>query len=74
MMTRIGRRLSTLVRPGPASGMSLILSVGLSLAWPSPVEAARLSRFLTPQDVAGRMILDQNGLDIQLPSAEDRHP
>ncbi len=54
--------------------MSFILSVGLSLAWPSPVEAARLSKFLTPQDVAGRSILDQNGLDIQLPSATDRHP
>jgi hypothetical protein len=54
--------------------MAVILGLVLSLAWPSPAESAKLSRFLTSKDLAGRMVLDQNGQQIQLPSAGDRHP
>jgi hypothetical protein len=63
-MIRIDRRLAT----------SLILGLSLGLVWPSLSEAAKLSRFLTAQDVAARLILDQNGQQIQLPTAGDRHP
>ena len=44
------------------------------LAWPGPSQAARLTRFLTSDDLAGRIVLDQNGQTIQLPTADDRHP
>ena len=40
----------------------------------SSSEAAKLSHYLTSEDVAGRMVLDENGQQIQLPSAGDRHP
>jgi hypothetical protein len=43
-------------------------------AWPAYAEAARLNRYLTSEDIAGRMILDQNGEHIPLPTAADRHP
>ncbi len=54
--------------------MFLMVGLGLSLSWPSRLEAAKLSRFLTVQDVAGRLVLDQNGEQIQLPTAGDRLP
>jgi hypothetical protein len=72
VLLRIGRRVGFPLHRGPGLAMSLM--VGLSLAWPSPTEAAKLSRFLTVQDVAGRLVLDQNGQEIQLPTEGDRHP
>ena len=73
-MTWIGRRIGASSRLAPISAISLILSVGLGLGWTSHVEAGKIGRFLTAKDVTGREILDQNGLQIQLPSAADRHP
>jgi hypothetical protein len=44
---------------------------GLALA--RNVDAAPLRRFLTHEDVAGRMLLDQNGQQIELPTAGHPH-
>jgi hypothetical protein len=74
VMIRIDRRIGFPLDCGPGLAMSLMLGLGLILAWPFPSEAAKLSRFLTAQDMAGRLILDQNGQQIQLPTAGDRHP
>ena len=46
----------------------------LQSAWPAYSEAARLNRYLTSEDIAGRMILDQNGEQIAHRTAGDRHP
>ena len=51
-----------------------LMVVGLGLTCPSPALAAKLSRYLTAGDVAGRMVLDQYGQQIQLPVRGDRHP
>lgn len=74
MMIRIDRRIGFPLDFGPRLAMFLMLGLGLSLALPSPSEAAKLSRFLTAQDMAGRLILDQNGQQIQLPTVGDRPP
>jgi hypothetical protein len=71
-MIRIGRRVGFPLHRGPGLAISLI--VGLVLSWPSPSHAAKLNRFLTAQDVAGRLVLDQIGEQVQLPIAGDRHP
>jgi hypothetical protein len=60
--------------PYSASGISWALAMTLGLAWPASASAATLNRFLTSQDLAGRMVLDQNGQPIELPTASDRHP
>ena len=72
MMIRIGRLVCFSRHPGPGLAISLI--VVLVLTWPSSSEAAKLNRFLTPHDVAGRMVLDQIGEQVQLPTPGDRHP
>jgi hypothetical protein len=59
-------------RCGPLLTVSLI--VVFSLTCCSSGEAAKLSHYLTSEDLAGRIVLDQNGQQIQLPSAGDRHP
>ena len=75
MMIRIGRRIGFPIPFGPLLALSLVLGLqSFGLALPSHSEAAKLGRFLTAQDVAGRMVLDQNGQQIQLPTASDRHP
>ena len=74
MMIRIGRRVGFPLHRRPGLAMSLMVGLSLGLTWPSPSEAAKLSRFLTARDVAGRLVLDQNGQQIQLPTAGDRHP
>jgi hypothetical protein len=43
-------------------------------AWPAYAEAAKLNRYLTSEDIAGRMILGRSGEQIPLPTAGDRHP
>jgi hypothetical protein len=50
----------------------LVLVVGLTL--PSRSEAAKLSEFLTQKDLSRPLLLDQNGKQLQLPSATDPHP
>jgi hypothetical protein len=72
VMIRIGRRVGFPLHRGP--GLAATLMVGLCLTWPSPSQAAKLSRFLTAQDVAGRLVVDQIGEQVQLPTAGDRHP
>jgi hypothetical protein len=56
------------------SGLTISLVVLLTFVLPTSAEAAKLSRFLTSHDLAGRLVLDQNGQQVVLPSAEDRHP
>lgn len=53
---------------------SLIVCGALGWSWPTVSEAAKLDRYLTPADLAGRMVLDQNGQQLVLPTASDRHP
>jgi PEP-CTERM motif len=48
--------------------------IGVQSALSAHSEAAKLNRYLTSEDVAGRMILDQKGEQIPLPTAGDRHP
>jgi hypothetical protein len=74
VMLRIGHRVGFFLHRGPGLAVSLMVGLGLGLTWPSPSEAAKLSRFLTAQDVAGRLVLDQIGEQVQLPTAADRHP
>lgn len=80
MMARIGRRIRFLLHRGrelrsrATLAMALMLGVGLSLAAPSRSDAAKLSSFLTPQDLARPILLDQNGQQIQLPSSHHSHP
>jgi PEP-CTERM motif len=77
-MARIGCRFRfPIVRPFVASGdvkfaVALALSVGFSLAAPPRSDAAKLSSFLTPKDLARPLLLDQNGQQLQLPSGH--HP
>jgi hypothetical protein len=59
-------------RSGPLLTVSLI--VVFSLTCCSSLEAAKLSHYLTSEDLAGRIVLDQNGQQIQLSSAKHRHP
>jgi hypothetical protein len=54
--------------------LSFVTVIIVQLAWPAQSEAARLNRYLNSEDIAGRMILDQNGEQIPLPTAGDRHP
>jgi hypothetical protein len=54
--------------------LSSILGLGLACIWPSPVNAAKLSAFLTPQDLARPILLDQSGRQLQLPSPGHPQP
>jgi hypothetical protein len=72
-MTRIGRRSGFLVHFGSASALAWTLGLVLGMIWPSHAEAARLNRFLTSEDLTGRVVLDQNGQQLQLPTVEDRN-
>jgi hypothetical protein len=74
VMIRIGRRIGFSVRNEFGLVMILLLGIGFGLTWPSMSQAAKVSRFLTVQDVAGRLVLDQNGQQIQLPTKGDQHP
>jgi hypothetical protein len=52
-----------------------LLSVqALGLVVTASSSAAKLTKFLTHEDLAGRMVLDQNGEQIALPTAKERHP
>jgi hypothetical protein len=72
VITRIRRRIALPLHFGRGCKLSLILGFGLGLTWPADSEAAKLSRFLTSEDVAGRMLLDQNGEQLEV-SATGRH-
>ena len=69
MMTRIGCRSAFPLHCGPRLVPCLMLVLALGLTWPSHAEAAKLSRFLTSEDLAGRILLDQNGQQLQLSTA-----
>jgi hypothetical protein len=65
VITRIRRRIALRLHFGRCCKLSLILGFGLGVTWPAESEAAKLSRFLTSEDVAGRILLDQNGQQLQ---------
>ena len=67
MMARIDRRI--LLPVIQRSAARCALSILLNLAVPSRSDAAKLSSFLTPKDLARPVLLDQNGQQLLLPSA-----
>ncbi len=73
-MARIGDRTPgrLILEPGSISLSVLVLAVGLFI--PSRSEAARLGQYLTAKDLSRPVVLDQNGTQLQLPSASDPHP
>ena len=82
MMARIGCRLRFPIVRGTrprdnvavAVAVALVLSISFNLAVPSCSEAAKLSSFLTPKDLARPVLLDQTGQQLQLPKAQYPHP
>jgi hypothetical protein len=74
-MARIGRRIvlssvgKLLTGRHKRALLASLLFAGLSTFLQSPSEAAKLSSFLTPKDLARPLLLDQNGLQLQLPTA-----
>ena len=52
----------------------IVTIVGFGLAWPTSSDAAKLTHYLTSEDLAGRIVLDQNGNQISLSTPHDRHP
>ena len=54
--------------------VSLVLGLCLSLALPTRSDAAKLSSFLTPKDLARPLLLDQNGQQLELPSSHRSTP
>ena len=75
-MARIGCRIRFPVFRGSRSRdrVAVALVLVLGLAAPSRSDAAKLSSFLTPKDLARPMLLDQNGVQLQLPSGQHAHP
>lgn len=79
MMARIGRRIvvssagSSQKQKGITVALAYVLSAGVSVLSPSRSEAAKLSSFLTPKDLARPVLLDQTGQQLQLPSAGHPH-
>lgn len=73
-MTQIVHSIQVAPRVQAGWVLSLIGGLALMLIWPVDSQAARLTRFLTSEDLAGRLVLDQNGQPVQLPTADDRHP
>jgi hypothetical protein len=52
----------------------LIVGCAVGLSWPVKSAAAKLDTYLTSKDLVGRLVLDQNGQQLTLPNAIDRHP
>ncbi len=52
----------------------LVIGCALGWSWPTVSGAAKLDTFLTSKDLAERVVLDQNGQQLTLPTALDRHP
>jgi hypothetical protein len=74
-MTWIARRNQIPVAPRGFHGVRFcLIALGITCCYAARADAARMGRFLTSEDLAGRMVLDQTGAQIQLPSAGDRHP
>ncbi len=73
-MTQIGRYIQ--FAPSCRQGWTLSLMVGAVLLLTGAVssKAAKLTRFLTPEDLTGRMVLDETGQQVPPPTAGDRHP
>ena len=73
-MTRISRIFGFFPQFGWRPAVFLVLtSMGFGLAWPTSTGAAKLTHYLTTQDLAGRIVLDQNGEQIPLPTPQVRH-
>ncbi len=73
-MARICSRVRFSSQPGPGLAASLVLVVGLGLTIPTRSEAGRLSSILTSSDLSRPELLDQNGMQLQLPSPNHPHP
>jgi hypothetical protein len=54
--------------------MFLIVVCAVGLSWPAALAAAKLETYLTSKDLVGRLVLDQSGQQLTLPTAGDRHP
>ena len=80
MMPRIGRLVRCSTRRNSESRSLatvagiLVMVLGLGLTAPPNCLAEKLSSFLTPQDLARPLLLDQNGQQLQLPRAGLDHP
>jgi hypothetical protein len=73
VVTRIVGRIPIPLHLASGFALSLMLGLALGLAWPSHSEAAKLSRYLTSEDLAGRVLLDQNGQQLQLSTTGHHH-
>jgi hypothetical protein len=51
----------------------MILGCAVGWTWPTTSEAAKLDSYLTSEDLSGRIVFDQNGQKLTLPTAQDRH-
>jgi hypothetical protein len=73
-MARMVRRRSVLLDFDLRLATCLIMGCALGWIWPPQSEAAKLNTFLTLHDLSERLVLDQNGQVLTLPTAGDRHP
>ena len=73
-MARMVRRRSVLRDFDLRLAMCLVMGCALGWIWPPQSEAAKLDTFLTLHDLSERLVLDQNGQELTLPTAGDRHP
>jgi hypothetical protein len=75
-MARIGCRAQFFAvrRFEPRDRVAVALMFVLAVVAPPRADAARLSSFLTRQDLARPLLLDQNGQQLELPTAQHSHP
>jgi hypothetical protein len=73
-MARIGDRIRAALDHGLGFFLSSVLVLAVALSMPAHCEAARLGEFLTRKDLSRPVLLDQNGSQLQLPSAMHPHP
>ena len=74
MMARICFRVRFPSQSVPGLAASLVMVLGLGLTIPTRSEASRLSTYLSSSDLARPEVLDQNGVQLQLPSPDHPHP
>jgi len=73
-MPRIDRRFRLWSQKRLRLVLSSISGLALAFVWPLTADAAKLSTFLTAQDLARPILLDQNGRQLQLPSPSHPQP
>jgi hypothetical protein len=73
-MPTIVRRRSVPRHFGPQLAAYLIVGGALGWTWPANSQAAKLDRYITSEDLSGRVVLDQTGQELTLPSAQNRNP